>query len=91
MLNGLCSAAEFLPRRRLLGSIFTVLSYLQELDKSRHKCVKLPPPSATPHCQFCTRDVTVGSQSVTVLLENPVGCRVVEEGREEFARKLMQN
>ena len=85
----MCSATKFDPRRRLLGSIFTVLSCLQELDESRHKSVKLPPPSATPHCQFC--DVTVGSQSVTVLLENPVGCRVVEEGREEeFARKLLQ-
>ena len=42
-----------------------------------------------PHCQFC--DVTVGAQCVTVLLENPVGRRVVEEERkEEFARKLQQ-
>ena len=69
--------------------IFTVLSCFQELDESRRKTVKLPPPSATPHCQFC--DVSVGTQCVTVLLENPVGCRVVEEGRkEEFARKLLQ-
>ena len=89
MLNTLCSAAEFDPRRRLFGSIFTDLSCRQELDESRRKAVKLPPPSATPHCQFC--DVTVGPQCVTVLLENPVGCRVVEEGRkEEFARKLLQ-
>ena len=67
----------------------SLFSLIQELDESRRKSVKLPPPSAMPHCQFC--DVTVGSQSVTVLLENPVGCRVVEEGREEeFARKLLQ-
>ena len=89
MLNRLCSAAEFVSRRRLLGSIFTVLSCFQELDESRCKTVKLPPPSATPHCQFC--DVAVGTHCVTVLLENPVGCRVVEEERkEEFARKLLQ-
>ena len=89
MLNRLCSAAEFDPRRRLLGSIFNVLFCRQEVDESGRKAVKLPPPSATPHCQFY--DVTVGTQYVTVLLENPVGCRVVEEGRkEEFARKLLQ-
>ena len=63
---------------------------LQELDEPRCRDVKLPPPSTSPHCQF--RDVTTdGGGFVTVLLENPVGCRVVENGREEdFARKLFQ-
>ena len=71
------------------GDFLAVLSCFQELDESRCKTVKLPPPSAMPHSKFC--DVTVGTQCVTVLLENPVGCRVVEEGRkEEFARKLLQ-
>ena len=78
-----------LPPPFSVSLIFTVLSCFQELDESRRKTVKLPPPSATPHCQFC--DVTVDTQCVTVLLENPVGCRAVEEGRkEEFARKLLQ-
>ena len=78
-----------LPPPLSVTLIFTVLSCFQELDESRRKTVKLPPPSATPHCQFC--DVTVGTQCVTVLLENPVGCRAVEEGRKEvFARKLLQ-
>ena len=41
------------------------------------------------HCQFF--DVTVSIHGVTVFLENPVGCRVVEERRkEEFTRKLLQ-
>ena len=66
MLNRLCGAAEFVSRRRLLGSIFNVLSCFQELDESRRKTVKLPLPSAMPHCQFC--EVTVGTHCVTVLL-----------------------
>ena len=62
----------------------------QELDELSCRAVKLPPPSTSPHCQF--RDVTTDSGGcVTVLLENPVGCRVVEEGQEEeFVRKLFQ-
>jgi len=62
----------------------------QELDEPRCRDVKLPPPSTSPHCQF--RDFATDSGGcVTVLLENPVGCRVVEEGREEeFVRRLFQ-
>ena len=72
------------------ASQITHCSVHQELDEPRYRAVKLPPPSTSPHCQF--RDVTVdGGGCVTVLLENPVGCRVVENGREEeFARKLFQ-
>ena len=60
----------------------------QELDEGRCK-VKLPIANSSPNCRF--KDVALDNgRCATVLLENPVGCGLVEEGRaKEFAGKLL--